>query len=98
MIKDTFSSQNGRKSPKQLRTEIKTLTESEKTLLLSWIKSMPIKKPLTKEKNSLIIKRNSIVKIKLEMSWGTETSVKEKMNLRDFSLKELQTCRLKCKF
>ena len=98
MIKDTFSSPNGRKSPKQLLTEIKTLTESDKILLLSWIKSMPIKKPLTKEKNNLKIKRNSIVKIKLEMFWGTETSVKEKTNLRDFSLKELQTCRLKCKF
>ena len=95
--KDTFYSPNGKKWPKLSPTEIKTSTELVKISLPWWIKSTPIKKLLTKEKDNLITKRNSIVKMKPEMFWVTETLVIEKMNWRDWNSRELLTCKLKFK-
>jgi hypothetical protein len=68
MIKDIFYSLNGNRLLKLLLEEMKISTELVRILLLLWIKLMPIKKPWMKEKDSLMVKKNLIVKSKQKMS------------------------------
>lgn len=98
MIRGTFFLLNGKKLPKLLQEEMKILIKLGSNSQGWWTKLMQISKLWIKEKNNLIVKKDSIVKRKLRTFLETETLVIERMNLNAFNSKELLTSKLKSKF